>query len=253
MNRLPFLVGALVLGLAQTAHAQGTPPADTGRFVFRELESGGSKQRYAVWLPPGHASAKSWPALVFLHGSGECGTDGVKPTHVGLPAWLVKQPERWPFVVVIPQKPLEEQEWEEHEPLIRAALAASVKEFGIDPERVALTGMSQGGHGAWYVAARDSSRWRAVVPVCGYGRARTVAKRVLTLPVWAFHGLRDDVVDPQDSRLIIAELQRLRSARGLDPAFVRLTLYPEANHNSWDPAYSEPELPRWLLEQTRAR
>jgi predicted peptidase len=103
------------------------------------------------------------------------------------------------------------------------------------------------------VAARDSSRWRAVVPVCGYGRARTVASRVLTLPVWAFHGLRDDVVDPQDSRLIIAELQRLRSARGLDPAQARLTLYPEANHNSWDPAYGEPELARWLIERTRAR
>lgn len=253
MNLSHLLLAALLLGMTSTAHAQGTPAADSGRFVFREVKLGKATHRYAVWLPPGHAAQKHWPALVFLHGSGECGTDGVNQTHVGLPAWLVKQPERWPFVVVLPQKPVEEQEWEEQEALVRATLEASTKEFGIDPERVALTGMSQGGHGAWYLGARDSARWRALVPVCGYGRARTVAKRVAGLPVWAFHGLKDDVVNPQDARDIVAEIQRVRRARGLDPEGAKLTLYPDANHNSWDSAYSEAELATWLIEQTRPR
>lgn len=243
----------LLIGLAGPASAQVTAAADTGRLVFREVRIGNTSHRYAVWLPPGHAGQRSWPALVFLHGSGECGTDGEKQTHVGLPVWLAKSPERWPFVVVMPQKPLEEQEWEEREDLVRATLEASEKEFGIDPSRVALTGMSQGGHGAWYLGARDSARWRALAPVCGYGRARTVAKRVAGLPVWAFQGLKDDVVDPREVQAIIAEVRRVRAARGLDPEGAKLTLYPEANHNSWDPAYSEAALPAWLIEQTQPR
>jgi predicted peptidase len=252
MNFSHGLLAMMLIGMAGVASAQDTT-ADSGRFVYREVTVGSTAHRYAIWLPPGHASQPSWPAIVFLHGSGECGTDGVNQTHVGLPAWLVKQPERWPFVVVMPQKPVEEQEWEEREDLVRATLAASIREFGVDPRRVALTGMSQGGHGAWYLGARDSSRWRALVAVCGYGRARTVAKRVLTLPVWAFHGLKDDLVDPNDARTIIAELRRLRTARGLDPEGARLTLFPDANHNSWDPAYSEAGLASWLIEQTQPR
>jgi len=253
VNLSHWLLTALLLGMTGVAHAQGSATPDSGRFVFREVKVGAVSHKFAVWLPPGHAAQKSWPAIVFLHGSGECGTDGVNQTHVGLPAWLVKQPERWPFVVVLPQKPVEEQEWEEREDIVRATLEASIKEFGVDPKRVALTGMSQGGHGAWYLGARDSARWRALAPVCGYGRARTVGKRVAGLPVWAFHGLKDDVVNPQDARDIVAEIKRVRSARGLDPEGARLTLYPEANHNSWDSAYSEAGLPSWLIEQTRAR
>ncbi len=253
MNLSHLLLATLVLGMTGIAHAEGAAAPDSGHLVFREVRVGHTAHRYAVWLPPGHAAQKHWPALVFLHGSGECGTDGEKQTHVGLPTWLAANPERWPFVVVMPQKPVEEQEWEEREDLVHATLAASIKEFGIDPTRVALTGMSQGGHGAWYLGARDSAHWRALVPVCGYGRARTVAKRVATLPVWAFHGLKDDVVNPQEARDIVAEIKRVRAEHGLDPEGVKLTLFPDANHNSWDPAYSTPELASWLIEHTQPR
>lgn len=239
--------------------ASGAPPPDSvagpaaGRFVERTVRVRGATHRFRVWLPPGHDTRQAWPGVLFLHGSGECGDDAVKPTRVGLGPVLEAHPGRWPCVVVFPQKPLEDEEWEEREALALAALDAATREFRIDPERVSLTGMSQGGHGVWYLGARHPARWAALAPVCGYGRWRTVARRVARLPVWAFHGLRDDVVLPEETRQIVGAIRAERERLGLDPEGARRTLYPDANHNAWDPAYGEEELPRWLLGQRRAR
>jgi predicted peptidase len=153
----------------------------------------------------------------------------------------------------MPQKPTEVEEWEEHEELVLAAIADVCAAWRIDPDRIALTGLSQGGHGTWLIGARHPELFSCLAPVCGYGPVRTIAPRVAALSVWAFHGLRDDVVDPAGTTAIVQEIRRLRSAAGLAADGVRLTLYPDANHNSWDAAYGEPELPGWLLGHRRAR
>jgi predicted peptidase len=246
------VAGLLAMAMAMALPATGAAPAErAGVFVPRQLTLGGVAMRYSVYAPAGYDSARAWPCVVFLHGSGECGDDGEKPTRVGLGPALLAHPGRWPCLVVFPQKPLEDEEWEEHEALVLAALDSTQREFRVDPDRVALTGISQGGHGAWMIGARHAGLWSCLAPVCGYGRARTVAKRVARLPVWAFHGLKDDLVDPQDTRKIVAALRAEREKLGLDPAAARMTLYPDANHNSWDPAYAEEELPRWMLGQRR--
>src|SRR5262245_18870911 len=93
---LAFSLVALATGPAASA------PADTARFVFRDVAVGGERHRYAAWLPRGFDASRTWPAIVCLHGSGECGSDGVKPTAIGLGPQLKAHPERWPFVVVFP-------------------------------------------------------------------------------------------------------------------------------------------------------
>ena len=228
-------------------------PDSAGRLVFREVHVKHEVHRFAVWLPPGHHASRTWPAIVFLHGSGECGTDGERPTRVGLGLAVEAHPERWPFVVVFPQKPLEEEEWEERDAMVLAELASAEREFRIDRRHVALAGMSQGGHGTWIIGARHPGRWSCLIPICGHGRALTVAPRVAKLPVWAFHGLKDDVVDPDDSKAIVTEIRRERERVGLDPGGARLTIYPNANHDSWDAALSEPELPSWILARSVGR
>ena len=245
-----FAAGAL-LAIASPTRTGGEPAAS--RLVFRTVRAEGGTRRYAAWLPPGFDPAKRWPAIVFLHGSGECGVDGEKPVHIGLGPALLAHPERWSFVAIFPQKPREDEEWEEHETLVYAVLKDAERAFAIDGGRVGLAGVSQGGHGAWMIGARHPERWRCLVAVCGYGRARTVAPRIVRLPVWAFHGLRDDLVDPADTRHIIAELKSAKLAAGLDTASARMTLYPEANHNSWDAAFAEPELSGWLQTQLRGK
>lgn len=238
--------GLAVPRLLKSAPAGTHAGADSGRFVVRTIPAEGGTRTLTVWLPPGFDPARRWPAIVFLHGSGECGKDGEKPTQIGLGPALRAHPGRWPFVVLFPQKPTEDEKWEEHEAQVFASLDEAARAFAVDTTRLALAGVSQGGHGAWMIAARHAARWKCLVAVCGYGRARTISGRVAMLPVWAFHGLRDDLVDPGDTRRIVAELKARKTQLGLDTTTVRMTLYPDANHNSWDPAFSEPELPVWI-------
>lgn len=250
--RASLLLGVWTIG-AGAVEAAPESARTTGRFEIQEVQHAGRTHRFAVWLPPGYARDRRWPAIVFLHGAGECGDDPWAPTRIGLGPAMQARPERWPFVVVFPQKPRADQEWEELEDLVLEITKREVRKLRLDESHVALAGMSQGGHGVWMIGARHPERWSCLVPVCGYGRARSVAPRAARLPVWAFHGLRDDLVNPDDTRNITAALREERARLGLDSTGVRVTLYPNANHNSWDPAFAEDALPGWIAAQVRAR
>ncbi len=217
-----------------------------GRFVEDHVTLGGRTHAFRVWLPPSHEKGARRPGIVFLHGSLESGLDPELPTRVGLGPRLAASPEAWPFVVAFPQKPSVEEEWVEQEALVLAVRERLIEAHGVEPRRVALTGISQGGHGVWFIGARHPERWSCLVPVCGYGRGRSLGRRAAPLPVWAFHGLRDDVVDPRETREIVRWARERRLELGLDPEGIRMTLYPEANHGSWDAAYAETELPGWI-------
>ena len=217
----------------------------------REVLVDGTAHRVVVRVPADYDAARAWPLVVFLHGAGECGVDGQRQTQVGLGPAVESRPEAWPCLVLMPQKPTSAEEWEEHEGLVLAAIRDVQAAWNVDADRIALTGLSQGGHGTWLIGARHPELFSCLAPVCGYGRARTVAPRVAPLPVWAFHGLRDDVVDPAETIAIMQEVRRLRAAGGGTDDDARLTLYPQAGHNSWDAAYAEPGLPGWLLGHVR--
>jgi predicted peptidase len=240
---------ALCAAVVAAASADLRPAASP--FQVRHLRLKGDSVAYAVWLPPGYERSRAWPCIVFLNGSGECGTDGLKQTWQGIGPELIARPERWPFVVVMPQKPRDDEEWEEHEDLVFGALEAVRKDGRLDMDRVALTGISQGGHGAWTIGARHAERWSCLVPVCGYGRALTVASRIARLPVWAFQGAKDDVVDPRETRDIVADLARRAQAQGSPEP--RFTLYADLGHGCWAAAFADSALPAWILAQKRGR
>ncbi|MCK6477776.1 MAG: prolyl oligopeptidase family serine peptidase [Phycisphaerales bacterium] len=204
--------------------------------------------RFAVYIPPADIATPPYPLVVFLHGRGESGTDGVKQASVGLLPAVLNQPQRWPCVILMPQKPEFEPLWPTQTDVVMAELKALREQVHIDENRISLTGLSQGGHGTWMFAMHDPGMWSALAPVCGFHRdasADAIAAAVKHLPVWAFHGLKDDVVPPARTRDIIDALKQ----QGASP---KLTEFPDANHNSWDPAYRDPELPKWLLSQTRS-
>ncbi len=224
---------------------------ETG-FLFRTLDVGDTQSRYAVYVPRAYAQhgsfRKKWPAIVFLHGRGECGTDGQRQIAVGLGHSILLNADRWPCIVIFPQKPTMESSWLDHESLVLATLDAAMRERSIDPDRIALTGLSQGGCGTWEIAASNPSRFRAIAPICGYVNAPNVPERVANLPIWAFHGLKDDVVTPDRTQKVVDEVRKLQAQTAASTSRpVRLTLYPDANHNSWDAAYADAELPGWLL------
>lgn len=223
----------------------------TPGIAFAEIEVDGTRFNYAVYVPTGYDPAKHWPCIVFLHGAGECGSDGMRQTQVGLGPELIRHPDRWPFVVLMPQKPSVLTEWEENEPMIFAELAAVKREFSIDPQRVILTGLSQGGHGTWLIGGRHPEMWSCLAPICGYGHASTIAGRVAHLPIWAFHGEADDVVPTDQSRQIVKAIERIQKERQDEVPAARLTLYPGVGHASWEPAYQTDELAAWMARWTR--
>jgi predicted peptidase len=201
--------------------------------------------------------------ILFLHGSGERGADGEKPTLVGIGPRIRSDIDGFPAIVVFPQAP-ENGEWSQVTPMVLAQLEAATREFGGDRRRTYLTGLSMGGFGVWDLALKQPGRFAALAPVCGgliiprrpsmnvtgldglTDPYAAVAARVKDIPIWQFHGARDDLVPPDYSRRMDAALK----AAGARDA--RYTEFPEANHNSWDPAYSQtPEFWTWLFAQRR--
>lgn len=261
------MLAALLLA-PLTVTALGGPPARGARgLLFGEIDAAPADPRripYVLYVPRDYDRARRWPLVLFLHGSGESGRDGLRQLSQGLAPALFEAPERWPALVLLPQKPESASEWEQYEPALMALVARTRRAFSVDPARIYLTGLSQGGHGTWVLGARHPELWAALAPVCGYASARVgsddgqappgafdgsaeeLAAPLARLPVWAFHGAADSIVPVTQTEALVAALR----AHGGAP---RLTVYPGVDHGSWVRAYREVDLPRWLFAQRRAR
>jgi predicted peptidase len=120
--------------------------------------------------------------------------------------------------------------------------------------RIYLTGLSMGGYGTWDLGLTYPERFAAIAPICGGGQLITVnlssrdkGPALKTLGVWAFHGGKDPVVPLEESQRMVAVLKK---AGAQD---VKLTVYPEARHDSWTETYKNPELYDWLLKHERGK
>jgi predicted peptidase len=258
---------AAVVFTILTAAAPALAPraeAKTG-FVSRSVRVGVVDYAYKVYLPPSFDPARTWPVILYLHGAGERGTDGVHQTEVGLGPLLRASPERFPAVVVFPQAPPGGVWLGDLARVATGALDQAMAEFHGDPDRVYLAGLSMGGYGTWVLAFEQPERYAALVSVAGgivppYGRRARLqqlpptlaaedpyagtAARVKGIPAWVFHGADDPTVPVTESRQIVAALKQLGAP-------VRYTEYEGVGHNSWDRAFAEPELAKWLFAQRR--
>jgi predicted peptidase len=261
MRPASALIAALVLFAPIAA-----PAADTeGRFVERTVTIGDTPRTYKVYLPPNHDAKRKWPVVLFLHGAGEAGTDGLQHTEVGLGRVLRSDPGRYPAVVVFPQAPRGGVWMGELARFATTALDQSMAEFNGDPDRVYLVGLSMGAYGAWVLAFEEPDRYAAIVSVAGgvvppaWRRARltqlpptlqsddpygATAARLKNVPAWLFHGADDPTVPVTESRQLSEALKKAGAP-------VRYTEYEGVVHNAWDRAFAEPELAKWLFAQQR--
>src|ERR1051325_993949 len=244
-----------VLALTALLIACAAPPRASlhgPSLLERSATVNNQAHKFAIGVPAAYDPRTPCPCVLFLHGAGECGTDALKQTTVGLLSAAKADPAQWPCIIVMPQKPTPQREWEDYDDMVMACLRAAERELAIDQRRVSLTGLSQGGHGAWVLGARHRDVFSHLAPICGYVHTRRGGVTLdpsdaSTLapfkgkPIWAFHGEKDDVVPPSESKDMIAALRALHITP--EP---RLTLYPDANHNSWDNAYRKENLGAWL-------
>lgn len=271
-----FLSATPALARPGAAKTPQLPPQETG-FLNRSLQLHGVTYKFQIYLPedytrqdtarpteisgkvkkgqPEIAPAKSWPIILFLHGRGERGSEGMWQTQIGLPQQLRDHPERWPFIVVMPQCP-QRHFWTDPEMLQMAidSLDQESREFHADPDRTYLIGLSLGGYGAWELAKDYPHRWAAIALAStgifwSYApdRWREVttlpseyAHRIGRVPIWLFHGTDDTTVTPRQSEVMY-------DAFKAEGGHIRLWDYQGLKHDCWTRAFNEPELPRWLL------
>lgn len=218
----------------------------TSMFRAQEIKSSLNKQvthtkqiSYILDYPQ-NAKGKV-PLLVFLHGSGERGTDLDKVKVNGPFQYKNLIPQ--PVAILAPQCPA--GEWWDTE-AIYYLIKDIQQKYKIDESKIILTGLSMGGWGSLKLAMEHPEVFSAVVPVCPpVDRLMKVrATQYSHLPMKIYHGANDDIVSPMNSIEIYQEIRKTNKN-------VELILFPDDNHNSWDSTYSNPKLYEWMLAQSK--
>lgn len=239
-----------------------TPPPRATGFLDRSVRVDSKTYRYQIYVPRDYDRTRKWPAILFLHGAGERGEDGIFSTAIALGNAIRRKPDRYPVIAVFPQIPIGSSWSGEMEQVALATLNAAEEEFSIDPTRVALTGISMGGAGAWRLALHHPKRFRVVAPICGWivppstlpdfaenietlgidplSPYESVARALKAKPIWITHGAKDTTVP-------ILESRQMHQALARSGAPVKFTELPDAGHNSWDVAYANEEFAAFLV------
>ena len=217
------------------------PVAPVTTAIELPLPGAGAPMRAWLTLPRGYdeSSWYRWPLLVFLHGSGECGTDLNAVRQHGPPKHVLAGRE-YPFILCSPQL---EHDLPWPTDRLHALLGALQARWRIDAARVMATGLSLGGDGVWDWAAAYPADLAAMAPVCGAGDPAR-ACRARQVPVRAYHGAADDVVPLAAQQACV---DALRACGGK----VEFIVYPGVGHGAWEPAYDDPALVPWLMQQAR--
>jgi predicted peptidase len=251
-----LLLGLLMVKVASEMWVISAPPANASAFTKGAVSVGDSSIPYRLFSPETQAG-KKYPLVVFLHGSGERGEDNENQLRHGLAMMSSAEFQaKEPVFLLAPQCPngrkWSEVDWSKMESALPAEpsvpmtgvmkmIDSLVVSAPVDPDRIYITGLSMGGYGTWDAISRWADRFAAAVPVCGGGDEKQAA-RLTGIPIWCFHGDQDKAVPVERSRNMI---EAIKGAGG-KPNY---TEYPGVGHNSWDKAYADPALYKWLFAQ----
>tara|TARA_B100000959_G_C14977039_1_gene621925 strand:- start:13 stop:726 length:714 start_codon:yes stop_codon:yes gene_type:complete len=196
---------------------------------------------YILYLPAEYENTdSSFPLVLFLHGAGERGDDLEKIKIHGIPR-LISEGRTFPFICIAPQCP-EGGYWDrpEYVSTLISLVKEMEKEHSVDSNRIYCTGLSMGGLGTLAMAIREPKLFSAIIPVCGGADMENIHK-LSELPIWLFHGDRDDVI-PLDNSIAIYQDLRLVNEH------IFLTVYGDVYHDSWTETYENDDTYDWLLK-----
>src|SRR5262249_13336388 len=246
----------LLLATALPALSVRAETRDTG-IRFRSVTVGATTYRYEVYVPPTWTPQKKWPVILFLHGAGHRGEYAPNSNASVLARLFLSYQKQTRALVVFPRC------WAgawwsdpDMEAMALGALRETMKEYNGDSERVYLTGLSMGGYGVWYIAARHPGTFAALAPVSGGVRKPRaipipavstladpyagVAGRIVGTAVGVSHGSAADPIDVGESGGMVEALRRA-GGHVLSPK------YKGVSPTAWARAYREPEFFPGLL------
>lgn len=253
---------AIIFFLCNPAAAQ-----EMSLYQKKELIQNGDTMRYRILLPLHFDKNKKYPLVFFLHGAGERGNDNEKQLVHGGNIFLADSVrQKYSAIVVFPQcstngfwaninfrfgttlkkgiisfnkdgAPTKDME-------LAIQLFKYLQEnYPLDKNRLYIGGLSMGGMGTFEMVRRMPNTFASAFAICGGADTSTAAQLTKTA-WWIFHGLKDNVVDPEFSKSMTAALKD-------NGAEVKLTLYPEDGHDSWDDAFKEPQLFSWIFSHRK--
>lgn len=194
---------------------------------------------YLVNIPENTSDKK--PLIIFLHGAGERGTD-IQKVKVHGPLKYIKNNTLDAYILA-PQCP-ENMMWDTD--VLYKLIQETIKKYNIDTTKIHLTGLSMGGWGTWNLAFEHPEMFASVVPICGFVDRIPMldACKLKDTPIQIYHGLLDDVVDVFYATEIYKRLKRCN-------ANANLTIFADANHDSWSRVYDNPEVYTWMFQQQK--
>jgi len=213
--------------------------------LYHHTHTVGTDERcYVLYVPDGYSPDRAWPLIVFWHGKGESGWDGLAHTQVGIGQALRDSLQLYPCLVLMPQLGWlgDFDTWNTQ---FDAAIADVQGRYAVDPGRMYMTGLSFGGKGTWQYVAKRPGRFAAAVPIAATSLEDIYDPALLELPIWTFHGSFDPVAPVRDVRRLVS---RIDEAGG----DIRYTEFPGATHFVWDFVYYDPAVIDWLLAQSNA-
>ncbi|MDP4238180.1 MAG: sialate O-acetylesterase [Bacteroidota bacterium] len=206
---------------------------------------------------------KKYPLVLLMHGAGERGFDNrLQLLRLkSLPFW-----EKNPCFVIAPQCPQKPADGTDGESvwvltsfgapshsmkdkptwpmqMTMDLLNKIIAEYPVDPTRVYVTGLSMGGFATWELIQRMPDKFAAAIPVCGGGDT-ALAKKLVNIPLWIFHGDEDKTVMTQRSR----DMVKCITNAGGHPKY---TEYPGVGHDAWGRTYNNPDVWDWLFTQKK--
>lgn len=235
------LSASLVVVLVGCRTHTPPPPATQSAQTFETKVVRQVRCDYLLSLPKDYdaKSPRTWPLVIFLHGSGERGADVNKVKMHGPPK-LVAAGQQFGFILVSPQcSP--DVPWRVDE--LKLLLDDIEKHYRIDRDREYITGLSMGGMATWEWLLTEQNRFAAAVAICG--PSGWVERPIQhATPVWVFHGDADKSVPLGESREMVEKFQKAGGE-------VKFTIYPGVGHNAWTQTYANPEMWTWLLSHRR--
>ncbi|HEY0654259.1 MAG TPA: fibronectin type III domain-containing protein [Chryseosolibacter sp.] len=119
-----------------------------------------------------------------------------------------------------------------------------LKKYNIDPNRVYINGVSNGGHGAYEAMLRAPWLFAAGALFSAADDAGITANKwesdISGIPLWIFQGGVDKKPTPKQTAVYVDKFRKAGT-------IIRYTLYEQLGHGTWNKAFSEPDFFSWML------